>query len=42
VGDIYTPDYEHTIQCGLQKLTVYWTEARGGVREDKPEKPFLL
>ncbi|MCI8574181.1 MAG: hypothetical protein HFF89_07090 [Oscillibacter sp.] len=28
--DIYTPDYERTIQCGLQKLTGCWTEARGG------------
>lgn len=23
--DIYTPDYDYAIQCGLQKLTVYWT-----------------
>lgn len=23
-------DYERTIQCGLQKLTVCWTDARGG------------
>lgn len=26
--DIYTPDYEHAVQCGLQKLTVYWTESK--------------
>lgn len=24
--DIYTPDYDYAIQCGLQTLTVYWTE----------------
>lgn len=23
--DIYTPDYDYAVQCGLQKLTVYWT-----------------
>ena len=23
--DIYTPDYDYAIQCGLQTLTVYWT-----------------
>ena len=23
--DIYTPDYDYAIQCGLQKLTVCWT-----------------
>lgn len=22
--DIYTPDYAYAVQCGLQKLTVYW------------------
>ena len=22
--DIYTPDYDYAIQCGLQRLTVYW------------------
>lgn len=28
--DIYTPDYERAIRCGIQKLTVYWTDAKGG------------
>ena len=23
--DIYTPDYDYAVQCGLQSLTVYWT-----------------
>ncbi len=23
--DIYTPDYDYAVQCGLQTLTVYWT-----------------
>lgn len=23
--DIYTPDYNYAVQCGLQTLTVYWT-----------------
>ena len=23
--DIYTPDYNYAVQCGLQNLTVYWT-----------------
>ena len=23
--DIYTPDYNYAIECGLQRLTVYWT-----------------
>lgn len=23
--DIYTPDYDYAVQCGLQRLTVYWT-----------------
>ncbi|MEY8386694.1 3D domain-containing protein [Oscillospiraceae bacterium 38-13] len=23
--DIYTPDYDYAVQCGLQKLTVCWT-----------------
>lgn len=23
--DIYTPDYDYAVRCGLQKLTVYWT-----------------
>lgn len=23
--DIYTPDYDYAVQCGLQLLTVYWT-----------------
>lgn len=23
--DIYTPDHDYAVQCGLQKLTVYWT-----------------
>lgn len=22
--DIYTSDYNYAVQCGLQKLTVYW------------------
>lgn len=22
--DIYTPDYDYAVQCGLQRLTVYW------------------
>lgn len=22
--DIYTPDYDYAVQCGLQTLTVYW------------------
>lgn len=25
--DIYTPDYDYAVQCGLQSLTVYWREA---------------
>lgn len=29
--DIYTPDYDYAVQCGLQRLTVCWTaEERGG------------
>ena len=30
--DIYTPDYDYAIQCGLQRLTVCWTasEEKGG------------
>ncbi len=23
--DIYTPDYDYAILCGMQRLTVYWT-----------------
>ena len=23
--DIYTPSYDYAVQCGLQRLTVYWT-----------------
>lgn len=23
--DIYTPDYDYAVRCGMQKLTVYWT-----------------
>lgn len=23
--DIYTPDYDYAVQCGMQKLTVCWT-----------------
>lgn len=27
--DIYTPDYDYAIQCGLQRLTVYWAAPKG-------------
>lgn len=23
--DVYTPDYDYAVRCGLQRLTVYWT-----------------
>lgn len=26
--DIYTPDYDYAVQCGLQRLTVCWTESK--------------
>lgn len=26
--DIYTPDYDYAVQCGLQRLTVCWTEPK--------------
>ena len=28
--DIYTPDYDYAIQCGRQKLTVYWIPPEEG------------
>lgn len=28
--DIYTPDYDYAVQCGLQKLTVYWAVPEEG------------
>lgn len=28
--DIYTPDYDYAIQCGRQKLTVWWAEQEDG------------
>lgn len=30
--DIYTPDYDYAVQCGLQNLTVYWTAPKERVR----------
>ena len=32
--DIYTPSYEYAIQCGLQRLTVYWTATEEEVCDD--------
>lgn len=29
--DIYTPDYDYAVQCGLQTLTVYWTAPKEGL-----------
>ena len=28
--DIYTPDYDYAVQCGLQRLTVCWTAPEEG------------
>jgi len=30
--DIYTPDYDYAIQCGLQRLKVCWIETEGNIR----------
>lgn len=27
--DIYTPDYDYAVQCGLQRLTVFWAAPKG-------------